>query len=639
MQYLTLVQINVLSFDPRERYLAVGARDKSFVLYDTSSWCPLKTIHTHGWVTSISWGPNNEQQTVVAIRSEPKCISVLNLNPIHMTDLHMSSNEDPESSTSWTRDGCFVARTKGNMVVIADAQNGFSDVASLDTGGYVRCLVFCLAPDKADLLAVVNTAGYLLILRLVLAESKVALEVKHSKFIEENLWVVAWSSGKTGESSFSIIHDPLPMPFSSLCASKDGKMLVTGGREKVLHVFWTSNFTIMRDPMQLAGRIWDVDFIPQTVIDSVGAKAWMSANMAVGTGDYIATLYDGTAFLATLQVQRTRTVRCLKYHPTLPLLAIGDGSNLVAVVDFMEQELIDEFDVGGRVNCLAFSPCGDFLVVGTDDCRFTMHETETYKAVQEIHSSGFATSASFSPTGEYLTMGCVSGDYKVLRLGPLLATELIPLGPTSELTSLPPWALNEALYRSGDGPSLVQRYFLDGSPESVRLAASLLKHRPDALYTFDRTNGEGCFDTALSLQKPNLLKLTLTVLVDGTLETDLNDGGKRSILTTDLPDRGAEALYNMIFHHPQLINDILDAMTFIKVPFTQPHEYSRKDTRVCFSSVVGLVLLEPVMSNLLLFVTASVRAGNWLGLVRQSLVQQRFQVALTKVRFRGCGHY
>ena len=66
---------------------------------------------------------------------------------------------------------------------------------------------------------------------------------------------------------------------------------------------------------------------------------------------------------------------------------------------------------------------------------------------------------------------------------------------------------------------------LDGSQESVRLVATLLKGNPDALYTFDRASDDGCFDTALSL-KPNLLKLTLTTLVDGTLEAETSNGGK-----------------------------------------------------------------------------------------------------------------
>jgi WD40 repeat protein len=545
--------INVLSSDSQERYLAVGARDKSIVLFDTSSWCPIKTIHTPGWVTSISWrSSSDDYQDIVAVRSESRSVSILDFTPVRMTGINMTSNNDPESSTSWTRLGHYIARSKGNNVVIANAREGFSDQASFDTGGYVRCLSFCTAEDKADLLAVVNTTGYLFVLRLVVTDSGVTLQVDHSSFIEEHLWVVAWSA--------------------------DGKLLGTGGRNKILHLFNTSSFKTVLDPMPLGGRLWGIDFIPQAVIGNVGKKFCVTSSMVLGTGDYLATLYDGTSYLASLQVKRTRTVRCVKYHPWLPLLAIGDGSNHVVIVDFCEEEIMDEFHVGGRVNCLDFSNDGNFLVVGTDDCRFTIHETLTFKAVQEISSTGFATSASFSPTGEFLVLGCVGDDYNVVRLGPLLATDLVPLRPTSELSGLPPWALNEALFRSGNGPSLVQRYMLDGSPESVLLVATLLKRSPDALYTFDRTTGKGCFDTALSLQKPNLLKLTLTILVDGTLEAETNNGGKRSILTTDLPERGSEALYNMIFNQPQLINDILAEITFIKVPFTVPHEYHRKET-------------------------------------------------------------
>jgi hypothetical protein len=119
----------------------------------------------------------------------------------------MSSSGDPESSLSWTRDGHFVARTKGNRVVIADARNGFLDVASLDTGGYVRCIAFCTTKDKSNTLAVVNTAGYLFVLELTFADSNCTLGIKHSSFIEENLWVVAWSSGEFFDAVFFSLAD------------------------------------------------------------------------------------------------------------------------------------------------------------------------------------------------------------------------------------------------------------------------------------------------------------------------------------------------------------------------------------------------------------------------------------------------
>jgi hypothetical protein len=133
----------------------------------------------------------------------------------------MSSSGDPESSLSWTRDGYFVARTKGNKVVIADARNGFVDVASMDTGGYVRCIAFCTTTmDKSNtLLAVVNTAGYLFVLGLTVADSKCTLEIKHSSFVEENLWVVAWSSGELFEAVlFFLVNGVDSIHSYSLCS-------------------------------------------------------------------------------------------------------------------------------------------------------------------------------------------------------------------------------------------------------------------------------------------------------------------------------------------------------------------------------------------------------------------------------------
>ena len=139
----------------------------------------------------------------MAVRSEPNCISIIDLTPIHLTKIRMSSSGSAESSLSWMRDGYFCARTKGNKVIISDARNGFVDVATMDTGGYVRCVAFCTTKDKSDLLAVVNTAGYLFVLKLTFADSKCTMEIKHSSFVEENLWVVAWSSGELFRILFS----------------------------------------------------------------------------------------------------------------------------------------------------------------------------------------------------------------------------------------------------------------------------------------------------------------------------------------------------------------------------------------------------------------------------------------------------
>jgi hypothetical protein len=294
----------------------------------------------------------------------------------------------------------------------------------------------------------------------------------------------------------------------------------------------------------------------------------MTPLIAVALGNYTTVVLD-ESLEPTLQVARSRTMRCLKYHPTLPLLAMGDGAGTVAIVDYENQEVVHELDIGGRVNVVDFSPTGDYLVVGTDDCHFTIHETLEYRCVQEVDCEGFALSADFSPDGLHLAIGSAD-ESAMLRLGPFLGIDLVPLPWKGVAEGLPSWARNEVLYRSGCSPSFVQRLMGKGGTDSLQQVASILQEHPDAVYAFDRETGHGCFNTALTLKKPNLLKLAVTTLVDGTL--DSSEDGQRSLLTTRIPEQGRTTLAYLIKNYPSdLVEDIFNEITFMKVPFAGPH--------------------------------------------------------------------
>lgn len=66
--------------------------------------------------------------------------------------------------------------------------------------------------------------------------------------------------------------------------------------------------------------------------------------------------------------------------------------------------------------------------------------------------------ASFSPNGQCLIIGSSEGIYSIVRLGPLLGIDLVPLDMHGGVEQLPEWALKEVLFRSGDGPSFIQRH-------------------------------------------------------------------------------------------------------------------------------------------------------------------------------------
>lgn len=150
--------------------------------------------------------------------------------------------------------------------------------------------------------------------------------------------------------------------------------------------------------------------------------------------------------------------------------------------------------------------------------------------MQEIPVQGFGMVASFSPNGECLALGTSEGIYSIVRMGPLLGINLAPLDLKGGVEQLPAWALNEVLFRSGDGPSFIQRHMRKGDQDNLQRVAKLLELYPDAIYTFDRNANEGCFDTALLLRKPNLLKLAVSTLVDGTLKLNSD-----AILTSSIP--------------------------------------------------------------------------------------------------------
>jgi WD40 repeat protein len=558
-------QVNTIEFDPQGRYLGVGCRDKTFTVFDTSTYVVVKVFHTLCWVTSCSWALDN----IVAIRSETNCVSVLDLSPIRYTNISLSSSQqrgdESSCSLSWSRTGQFLARAVGCTVAVVDstafdADNNFRHVATFDMsrGNVVTKVAFCQAADKADLVAAVDDRGRLVVLRLrfgsdAASSNDAILEVEKECAVEPNLKALAWSP--------------------------DGSLLATGGRAKLLHVFTTNDLKRRVEPIVFGGRIWDIDFVPKKLARS--SPTVSSPLMAIALGDYTTTVLDDS-YEPVLQISRTLTCRCLKFHPSARVMAIGDGAGTVAVVDYDAGELLTELHAGGRVNDLDYSPGGDFLIVGTDDCRFSMYESSRYLLLQETSSNGFALSASFAPSGRYLALGSESDNYKLIRLGPFLGVDLVPLTLEGGVSDLPAWALKESLYRSGEGPSFLQRHMLRGGSDNLRRVSAILRDHPHAIYTFDRQTGEGCFDTALRLKKPGLVKLVVLSLVDGTL--DPTSDKETNFLTTNIPQRVRETLADIVENYPpDYIVDIFNGMTFMKVPFTGPRVVESGDRIECGS--------------------------------------------------------
>lgn len=360
---------------------------------------------------------------------------------------------------------------------------------------------------------------------------------------------------------------------------EDGESIIAGGKGGLLHFINSRSYQPLCAPLKTGGRIKTIDSLSQTAFSELGQQS-LAFGTAITIGQNSALIIDMNTLQSTMEITRKRTVRCVRYHPSLPILAIGDGSNEVIVLDLVGERRVANFTVEGRVNSIDFSPAGDFIVVGSDACTFTIHEITTFKVVQEIPAKGFAMCVAFSGTsGQYLALGHGEGETDIIQMGPLLSTDYISLGPG--LQELPTWAFNESIYRSPQGPSFLQRCMLEGSKESLMSAAKVLKSAPSTVLTFNRTTGIGCFETAVQLSKPNVMQLILTTLVDGTLETQ-NDLAS-SLLTTTMPVDGYLTLRELILHHPPgFATDILRSMTFVKVPFVRPIKVRSDEIKVSY---------------------------------------------------------
>lgn len=557
--------------DPRGRYVGVGCRDKTLTIYDTSTYHGVKTFYTPSWVTSISWINHDVSPHTVAVRTEPTRIAILDLSPIHMTSISMVSGNTTTLSAAWSRCSRYLARVvDGSKVIVSNTslflESFNSEIATLRIPNREAIIAQVAFGPKTEI-ATVDDSGNLTIWA----------------FLESNDDYNGGSDHNDCARWMLVQTAHVEPHLKALAWSKDGKHLVTGGRGKHLYIFSFSDGLKLatESPIRFQGRIWDIDFITSfdTGMSSNEDPFQSRLYLAVALGDYTTWILDDS-FEPLLRITRSLTCRCLRFHPNKPLLAIGDGNGTFSIVDYDSGELVVERQLDGRVEELDFSPLGDYIVVAIDSNRFEFYETSTYQAVQQIHmSAGIPQCVSFAPNGLFLLLGSTVEQYSIVKLGPFLGTAFIPL--TVEVVadnqiSLPNWVLSEALYRSCDSPSFLQRIMaMDGS-ECLRNVSYILRHHPKAFYTIDRRTGESCFDTALSLKKPRLVKLIMVCLVNGTLDPASDQ--EKNFVSTNIPYQARDSLVDIaMIYPPEFIVEIFNEMTFMRVPCTGPRAVKTGD--------------------------------------------------------------
>lgn len=171
------------------------------------------------WSQAISWGLPGIWSDILAVRSENKGIVLLDLTPIHMTDIELPYMEGFGSSLSWTPCGDFLARVTGESIFIVDSRCAFTLCAKIGIpGNSFRRILFSpifehLPPDKLGQTRRYNLAGIGMDGRLYLIrfEAPDCLRVVSSVIVEENLWALAWSAGTTARKRHKTSSSSCPL--------------------------------------------------------------------------------------------------------------------------------------------------------------------------------------------------------------------------------------------------------------------------------------------------------------------------------------------------------------------------------------------------------------------------------------------
>ena len=233
--------VNAIAMDSLDRYIAVGCRDRTLTIFDSSTYMKIKTFQTNGWVSDLSWNPAEYGHDILAFRPKRHLVSVINLQPIEVTDVHLKSRHGTDSSLSWSADGRLLMRSYAATVFVVDVDQNFQQVASASFSATVIKVLFCKAKGKHDRVAVMDETGLLTVLRLLPKKGgSLSLDREVVAMVEVGIKTMAWSP--------------------------DGSVLALGGKQNKLHLL--DCLTLTETPesgVNLDGRIWDIAFAPASV--------------------------------------------------------------------------------------------------------------------------------------------------------------------------------------------------------------------------------------------------------------------------------------------------------------------------------------------------------------------------------------
>lgn len=244
-------------------------------------------------------------------------------------------------------------------------------------------------------------------------------------------------SNKQAELIFSI---PFDDTVSLTAFSPDGKYIVAGGRDKIIHVWEVSGRKEIAQ-MNHNANISSLEFSPdgKYIVSGGGIaiRVWetltgkeithMIHNASVSSvafspdGKYVVSsggtsvkIWDSTNGKQISQTFIYNLVQSASFSPNGKYVAFVEGKT-THIMDVQSEEEITSMVHDGTVNSISFSPDSKFVVVGSSDDIVRVWVVATGTEVYSMRHEGSVNSVAFSLNGKYIVSGSSDTTIRVLE--------------------------------------------------------------------------------------------------------------------------------------------------------------------------------------------------------------------------------
>lgn len=183
--------------------------------------------------------------------------------------------------------------------------------------------------------------------------------------------------------------------------SHDGKLLITAGSDKKIHVYQTKNWNEMFS-FECPATIWYIDISPD------------NKTLAAGCWDGNIYLFDMKTKKSTKLSGHKDNVNCVNFSPDGNYLVSASEDNTLMIWDIHKQNVTRTLIAHSKsVMICKYSPDGKKILSGSDDNQAILWNAKSGNPIHRFDMPDMVRAVAFSPNGKWLAASGASKDASI----------------------------------------------------------------------------------------------------------------------------------------------------------------------------------------------------------------------------------